>query len=106
MTKLFNLDIAQIVADAIEKAGDLQEGSLAKGDATHTFQGFVAVREFRRPDTLIVESVPVLSILGASVKPAAVPAINDVATIAGITYELVRLVRRDPVSALYEFEVR
>ena len=123
MPELLGLDIAQLVADSIESAGNLQLGTLIKSETgqedendptapvtdtptTHSFQGFVELKEIRRDQTLIAEAVPVMTILGASISPSAEPAVNDNATLAGITYELVRLITRDPASAVYEFEVR
>ena len=123
MPDLFGLDIAQIVADAIESAGNLQAGTLIKSvpgvddpndltapvpEATtsHTFQGFLSDREALRQDTLIPEAIPVMTIIGASVNPSAVPRINDTVTLAGIDFLLHRLISRDPASAVYEFEVR
>ena len=123
MSDLFGLDIAQIVADAIESAGNLQPGVLTKSvpgaddpddltasvpEATtsHAFQGFLADREVLRPDTLIPEAIPVMTILGASVDPSAVPKVNDTVSLGGFTFLLHRLISRDPASAVYEFEVR
>ncbi len=123
MPELFGLDIARLVADSIESAGNLRPGTLAKSEpgqedpndptapvssitTAHSFQGFIEAKAVRREDTLIAEAVPVMTILGASVNPVAEPAVNDKATIDGITYELVRLITRDPASAVYEFEVR
>ena len=106
MADLFGIDIAGLVADAITGAGGLNAGMLLRGTDTYTFQGFVAVKEVRVPDTLVAEARPVLTIIGGTLTPAVEPAVNDQATIGSITYDLVRLLRRDPASAVYEFEVR
>ena len=108
MAELFGIDIASLVADALDQAGNLQPGTLIKqeDETEHSFQGFVELRTIRRADTLIVEPVPIMSIIGASISPAVVPDVNDRAEIADITYDLVRLRGRDPASAVYEFEVR
>ena len=123
MPDLFGLDIAQIVADAIESAGGLQQGTLIKSvpgvddpddltapvpeaKTTHTFQGFLEDREVLRNDTLIPEAIPVMTIIGASVNPLVVPRVNDTVTLAGIDFLLHRLISRDPASAVFQFEVR
>ena len=123
MAELFGLDIAQLVADSMESAGNLQPGTLIKSKpgqedpndptapvpsiaTTHSFQGFIEEKAVRRDETLIAETIAVLTILGASVSPAAKPEVNDEATLGSITYQLVRLITRDPARAVYEFEVR
>ena len=72
MGNLFGLDIAQLVADSLASAGNLQEGVLLKStpgsedptDPTapvpvtvtyHSFQGFIEQRAVRRDETLIAE---------------------------------------------------
>ena len=123
MGDLFGLDIAQLVADALASAGNLQEGILLKStpgtadptDPTapvpptvtqHTFQGFIEQRAVRRDDTLIAEPTPIMTIIGKSVSPAVEPKVNDRAELAGMTYELERLIRRDPAGATFEFQVK
>ena len=123
MSDLFGLPIAQLVADALASAGNLQAGVLLKStpgveDATdptapvpdtvtpYSFQGFIEQRAVRRADTLIAEPTPILTIIGKSVSPAAVPAVNDRAELAGVTYELERLIRADPAGAVFEFGVK
>lgn len=106
MVALFGLDIEGIVASAIADAGGLQAGVLEHGATSHTFQGFVSVQEVRVQETLIVEARPVLTIVGGTLEPPVAPAVNDLATVGSITYELTRLVARDPAAAVYEFEVR
>ena len=123
MGDLFGLPIAQLVADALASAGNLQQGTLLKSipgaedptDPTapvpatvtqHSFQGFIEQRAVRRDDTLIAEPTPIMTIIGKSVSPAAEPKINDRAELAGMTYELERLIRRDPAGATFEFQVK
>ena len=123
MPRLFGLDIAQIVSDSLASAGNLQQGTLTKTTAggrdaadptiqrlptttTHTFQGYVELREIRRPDTLIAETVPLMTIINASVTPAATAEVNDRASLGDVTYELVRLMNTDPAGATSVFQVR
>ena len=123
MADLFGLDIAGLVADSIAAAGNLQDGALIKftqgardandptaeipvTETSHVFQGFLEFREFRRPDTLIPERTPVLTMLGGSISPAAVPAVNDAVELAGVRYQLTFLLTRDPAAAVYEFQVK
>ena len=123
MGDLFGLDIAQLVADSIASAGNLQTGTLLKStpgpedptDPTaavaatitrYSFQGFIQQRAVRRDETLIAEPTPILTIIGKSVSPDAEPKINDRAELAGMTYELETLIRRDPAGAVYEFQVK
>ena len=60
----------------------------------------------RRDDTLIAEPTPIMTIIGKSVSPAAEPKINDRAELADMTWELERLIRRDPAGAVFEFQVK
>ena len=123
MGNLFGLPIAQLVADALAAAGNLQQGTLLKStpgvedptDPTapvpetitqHSFQGFIEQRAVRRDDTLIAEPTPIMTIIGKSVSPATEPKVNDRAELAGMTYELERLIRRDPAGATFEFQVK
>lgn len=123
MGDLFGLPIAQLVAAALDDAGNLQQGTLLKAtpgvedpnDPTapvpetitrHSFQGFIEQGAVRRDDTLIAEPTPIMTIIGASVSPAAEPKINDRAELADMTWELERLIRRDPAGATFEFSVK
>lgn len=120
MADLFGIDIAGLVAQAFD--GQLREGVLVRStpgvrdpndptvstlprETRHAFDGFVAQRSIRRDDTLIVETVAVMTILGGSLDPPVEPQPNDRAELDSITYELVRLLRSDPAGAAYEFEV-
>ena len=75
-------------------------------ETSYTFQGFLEFREFRRPDTLIPERTPVLTMLGGSIAPAAVPSVNDAVELAGVRYQITFLLTRDPAAAVYEFQVK
>ena len=120
MAELFGIDIAQVVADSIEGAGNLRPGTLVTttpgtrtpGDLTggtnptatsHTFQGFAEERAVRRSGALVAENMSVITVIGASVSPAVVPGVNDSVTIDGETYMLKELLTRDPASAVFEF---
>lgn len=108
MVELFGQDIAQIVADGVAAAGNLQQGTLTKlqDGVSHTFQGFMEVREVRLGDTFVAQTISVVSILGASISDGAVPAVNDVVSLGDFSGALSRLISKDPAAALYEFEVR
>ncbi len=121
MAELFGIDIAQVVADSIADAGNLRPGTLNKiepgtrtgGNLTagtnptstaHTFQGFVETKTPRREGTIVADPMSVVTILGATVSPAAVPEVNDTAVIDGVTWNLDKLLSRDPAEAVYEFQ--
>ena len=123
MIDLFGRDIAGQIARGFQQAGGLRPGVLTKRTGgerdpdnptrrlpatptEHAYQGFEEKRSIRRADSLIVETISVLSILGGSITPAAVPEVNDNAELDGEQFELIRLILRDPAAALYEFEVR
>lgn len=108
MVELFGQDLAQIVADGVAAAGNLQEGNLTKLDtgASHTFQGFMEMREVRLGETFVAQTIAVMSILGASVSGGAVPEVNDMVGLGSFSGSLSRLISQDPAAALYEFEVR
>lgn len=123
MPQLFGLDIAGIVSDAIGSAGDVRPGSFVRtaqgtrgaGDSvldgasgattTHSFKGFTETTTVRidGTDTPMAK----VSILGASVTPAAVPKVGDVVTFSDSdsseSWTLTELVGRDPAAALFEF---
>ncbi len=123
MPNLFGLDIAGIVNSAIAGAGGVLSGTLIKTapgtrtsgslaggtnpvETTHTFKGFIDKgSETRFAGQLQTVDGEVVSILGASLLNGVVPEVNDKITIEGAEYELVRLLRRDPGAALFEFEV-
>ena len=120
MPNLFGLDIANIVAASIAGAGNVLSctltktapgtrtgGSLTAGtnstNTTHTFRGFVETKEVRRDGQVGASVAAVVTVLGATVNPAAVPEVNDEAVVDGVTYVLVELLARDPAAAVYEF---
>ena len=123
MPNLFGLDIAKIIDDGLAAAGGVLTGTLTKTapgtrtpgsltdgtnpvETTHSFRGFFENRsESRFPGQLQTTGGEVLSILGASLPAGVEPEVNDKATLEGAEYELVKLVRRDPAAALYEFKV-
>lgn len=121
MTKLFGLDIARLVDQSIRSAGGVLSGTLVRsvpgtrtsGDlagglqpttTTHSCRGFVETRQSRRSDSTVPVSYPQVSVLGASVTPAAVPAVNDLVTFGGRRYRLLELLQSDPAEALYVFK--
>ena len=124
MAKLFGIDIAKLVNSEIKKAGGVRPLTLTKttpgartpGDlsagnnpttTTHTGAGFVELASARRTGQVgAAVSGETISILGASVLPAAEPTVNDTVTLDGSTYLLIKLVSRDPASALYSFEAQ
>ena len=118
MPDLFGLDIAGIINTEIANAGGVRSGTLTKetpgtrtpGDlaggtnptsVAYTFNGFVEQKA--TAGDLTQMSMAVVTILGASVTPTAVPEVNDRVLIDGITWELVELLSRDPAAAVYEF---
>lgn len=121
MPDLFGLDIAGIVNSEIVGAGNVRTGTLSRitpgsrgatliggnnpTDTTHSFNGFVETKTRRASDSLVEEPMATVSILGASVSPAAIPQVGDTVTIDGTTWDLVELMDRDPAGALYEFRV-
>lgn len=123
MPNLFGIDFAKELTAQVSASGGFPTGTLTKitpgtrtpGDitggtnpttTTHTFNGFLESKEVRRPEQVGASVVPVISILGASVSPVAVPDVNDEVLIEGATYILVRLTERDGAAALYEFEAQ
>lgn len=122
MANLFGIDIASLVYNSVKAAGGVRSGELirsvpglenadnptAEPPSTvirYRFEGFIEKKSIRRQDTLIVATIDVLTIFGASLNPVTVPGVNDRAELDGTSYELVRLIQSDPAAALYEFEV-
>lgn len=118
MADIFGIDIAGVLATAIESAGNLRPGVLSRivpgtrtspsagtnpTTTTHTFQGFVEQRAVRRSGQVSSENMSVVSILAATITPVTTPAVNDTVLIDGTTYTLVELLALDPAEALYEF---
>jgi hypothetical protein len=123
MPDLFGLDIAGIVADAIDQAGGLLDVTLTKktpgtrdpNDLTagthptstpYACEGVVSDYAARLIDsTLVATGDRRVVILGATLPPDIVPAPGDQVTIESLTYDVVR-VTRDPAAASYELQVR
>lgn len=123
MPKLFGLDIAKIVNDSIAGAGGVLDGTLTKitpgtrtsgsltggtnpVETSHAFKGFIdRGSETRFAGQLQTVDGEVVSILGASLPSGVMPEVNDRVTLEGKEYDLVRLLRRDPAAALFEYEV-
>lgn len=120
MAELFGIDIAGIINTELANAGGVRSGTLTKtapgtrtgGSLTggtnptttaHTFNGFVETKAKRRRGQVGAEPMAVVTILGASVTPAAVPEVNDTVLIDGATFTLLELLNRDPAEAVYEF---
>lgn len=120
VANLFGLDIAKIINDSITAAGGVlggilthyspgtrTVGDLAAGlnptSTVHLFRGFFELKEVRRKGQINTQVAPVVTLLGASITPSTVPAVNDVVTIDGRTLRLVELLRADPASAVFEF---
>lgn len=123
MAKLFGIDIARTVDASIRSAGGVLNGTLTRSTpgtrdpdrlaggtnptpTIYSFRGFIETAGERRPGGLEPTSNAVVSVLGASVTPAATPTTGDRVTIEGETYELVELIDRDPAAALYRFKAQ
>lgn len=122
MPNLFGIDIAQEIANAF--SGELVAGTLTKrtpgtrtggqltagtqpAEVAHTFEGFLDVRNVRRPDQIGAQPLAVLSIVTKSINPAAVPQVNDRALLQDpefglITVDITEILNRDPAAALFE----
>ena len=122
MTDIFGIDVRGIVAEAISAAGNLQTGVMTRTtpgarDPDHpgrqrlpttqrfTLQAIIESKAVRESGSGVVETKPVMTIIGGSIAPPATPAVNDTVLLAGITYTLLRLISADPAQAVFEFEV-
>lgn len=123
MPDLFGLDIAGLVADGISGAGGLVPGTIttqvtaprdpldptaerAKTPQVSTFDGFVErLTSTRRSGSSVFEAGEYVSILGATLEPAMVPAPGDVIVIEETTYTVEAVADRDPAAALYVLKV-
>lgn len=121
MPNLFGLNIAAIVAQSIAGAGGVRPGVLTKTAAgartvgsltagatpvltTFTFQGFVETKAERRSGQVSAASMPIVTLLGASISGGAIPEVNDSVLIDGASYILTELLTSDPAAAVYEFK--
>ncbi len=123
MPELFGLDIAGIVDGAMQQAGGVKAGVLVKSTpgtrtsgqltggtnpttTSYPFRGFLEQRsEVRREGTIVRSGGQFMSIFGASLPAGLEPTSGDLATLENTQYSVVRLVSRDPASALYVVEV-
>lgn len=117
MPELFGLDIAGLINDSIQAAGELRPLTLIKVEpgtrdparptagtnpttATHGGSGFEEDLQSRRPESVLPDTSTILNILGASLPSGVVPQTNDRVEIDGATYTLLA-VESDPARALY-----
>jgi hypothetical protein len=123
MPDLFGLDLAGIVADAIDQAGGLLDATLTKktpgtrnpSDLTagtnptstsYSCKGVVSDYSTRLIDgTLVATGDRRVLILGATLPSGIVPSTGDQVAIESLAYDVVR-VTRDPAAASYELQVR
>lgn len=122
MADLFGIDIAGIVNDAIVGAGGLRQSTLLKtvsGTRTagaltsgnnptqtvHACQAFHEASKERVDDSLAETRGEFVSILGASIDPAAEPSTGDVIVVDGVRYDIVDIPEVDPARALYRCRV-
>lgn len=121
MPKLFGTDIPALINKAMGKLllpvilhsvtqGTRTAGSLTGGanpvETDHTCRGFINdYRDHQIDGTIIRQGDRKVTVLGASIAPAAVPKPNDRVTVEGATYTVVA-VKRDPAGATYEMQSR
>lgn len=121
MPDLFGTDIAGVIATAFK--GKLVPGTLTKrasgtrtpGQLTggtnpdttaHAFEGFIEDKtEVRRGGTLVARGGKFVTVLAASINPAAEPETGDAINIEGVGYEIVEIAGRDPAGAVFECRV-
>ena len=119
--RLFNLDIAKIVADSIAGAGGVLDATLfsvtpqtpASGNVIapstptqHACKGFIDdYKDSQIDGTIIRKGDRKVTILGATISPSVAPKTNDQILIEESTYD-VQEVKRDPAGATYELQVR
>ena len=123
MPNLFGLDIAALVNNAIESAGNVRPATLTQvtpgtrtsGDLTggtnpteqsYPCNAFVEDRnETRINGTLVSEGGRFVGILGGSLPPGIEPGSGDRVLIDGVTYEINEAASVDPAAALYTLRV-
>lgn len=121
MPALFGQDIAGKIASAFKgkllsgtlskkAAGTRTPGQLTGGTnptaATHTFEGFIEDKtEVWRGGTLVARGGKFVTMLGASITPAAEPETGDEVTIEGQTWRIVEITGRDPAAATFQVRV-
>lgn len=127
--KLFGIDLAKVVDDAMVSAGGTSsEGtkrnatliSITPGvpttanpnaikttETTHKARGFIDDYEDSQIDgTIVRKGDRKVTLFGASILPPVAPKTNDKVTIEGDTYDVQKIVSRDPAGATYELQVR
>lgn len=121
--KLFGIDIAKTVRNAVKSAGDLESltlnkitaGTRTSGQLTggtnptstaYTGKGIVYDGQGagNEPGETTRSTVRIVGILSESLSAAVVPEANDTVTISGSTYRITN-VRTDPADAMYLCEV-
>ena len=117
MPNLFGVDIAQEIANAFRgelvpgvldkiTPGTRTTGKLTAGtnseSVSHTFEGFLEVKEVRRKGQVGAEPMSVLTIITNSISPATTPEVNDKATIESLTLDITEILDRDPAAAVFE----
>lgn len=123
MPKLFGVDIAKIVNDAVKAAGGVLPGTLTKvtagtptaGNLTggtnpttdvYGFQGFVERKtQVREGRTLVGLPVERVTIFGGSLPEGIEPTTKDRVAIEGAQYRIVEILDRDPAGATYTCRV-
>ena len=86
-------------------SADLSAGVRPTG-TEHSARGFVDTYKDGRIDgTIIQKGDRIVTLIGDSIQPLAVPQINDLVTIEGKQYTILD-VKRDPAAATYEMQAR
>ena len=126
--KLFGLDLAKIVDDAMVSAGGTSSqgaqrnatlfsvtpqapssgNSITPSEPTqHRARGFIEEYEDSEIDgTIIRKGDRKVTLFGGSIQPAVAPKTNDQVSIEGDTYDVQRISSRDPAGATYVLQVR
>ena len=118
--KLFGIDIAGIVNDTISPGlldltltvttpGTRTPGDLSGGTnpttVVSTGKGIKEPLTSIRPESIVQDAMAVILIIGDSLSPAAVPEEQDLVSIEGPDYTIIR-VARDPAAATYTCQVK
>ena len=122
MPQVFGLDIASLVADAINAAGGLSPGTLitttegardpdnpnvraAPTTATSQLECTIETRTRRNRETAVAKTTIIATIIAGTIIPVRTPRVNDQLRVEGTTYTLTRLISEDPAGATLQFEV-
>lgn len=118
--ELFGIDIAGIVAkeigpgllDAVltkKTSGTRTSGNLTGGTnpvtTAHTAKGIKQPLTSLRPDSIVENAVAAVLLIGDTISPVAVPAEQDLISIEGTSYTIVKI-ERDPAAATYTCQVK